>query len=185
MNLISRAKPGRLVNLLKITKASITPSSYYLNCKKSVMWLISYKSWSLQMLRKWVRRSGSPLLSCRCCTLAPTLCDWQLIKTRFTLYFKFDLYLFISIYYISNCVSRDLFYRVEVTFCDKMIPNDPGFTMELSMRMNYEQLVNAVSQRVGTDPSRLQFFKTQTWVTPFTRLLRVSFSCMRTLLKKH
>lgn len=149
------------------------------------MWLISYKSWSLQMFGKWVRRSGSPLLSCHCCTLAPTLCDWQLIKTRFySLFHIWLVFIHLHVLHFQVFVSRDLFYRVEVTFCDKMIPNDPGFTMELSMRMNYEQLVNAVSQRVGTDPSRLQFFKTQTWVTPLKILRRVSFSCMRTLLKK-
>lgn len=56
---------------------------------------------------------------------------------------------------------RDLFYRVEVTFCDKLIPNDPGFTMELSLRMTYDQMAKAVAQRVGTDPYLLQFFKCQ------------------------
>lgn len=59
------------------------------------------------------------------------------------------------------CISRDLFYRVEVTFCDKTIPNDPGFTMELSLRMTYDQMAKAVAQRVGTDPYLLQFFKCQ------------------------
>ncbi|XP_054282413.1 ubiquitin carboxyl-terminal hydrolase 7-like isoform X2 [Macrosteles quadrilineatus] len=78
---------------------------------------------------------------------------------------------------VSTCREyfRDLFYRVEVTFCDKMIPNDPGFTMELSMRMNYEQLVTAVAQRVGTDPSRLQFFKTQTYKDGPGNALRCNF----------
>ncbi|XP_065302370.2 ubiquitin carboxyl-terminal hydrolase 7 isoform X9 [Dermacentor albipictus] len=56
---------------------------------------------------------------------------------------------------------RDLFYRVEVTFCDKMIPNDPGLTMELSLKMNYDQIARAVAQRLGTDPYLLQFFKVQ------------------------
>jgi len=70
---------------------------------------------------------------------------------------------------------RDLFYRVEVTFCDKMMANDPGFTMELSMRMNYDQLVTAVAQRVGTDPSRLQFFKTQTYKDGPGNALRCNF----------
>ncbi|KAL3236907.1 hypothetical protein MRX96_022160 [Rhipicephalus microplus] len=58
---------------------------------------------------------------------------------------------------------RDLFYRVEVTFCDKMIPNDPGFTMELSLKMNYDQIARAVAQRLGTDPYLLQFFKVQSY----------------------
>jgi hypothetical protein len=59
---------------------------------------------------------------------------------------------------------RDLFYRVEVTFCDKMIPNDPGFTIDLSQRMTYDQMAHAVAQRVGTDPYLLQFFKCQKYV---------------------
>ncbi|XP_046819841.1 ubiquitin carboxyl-terminal hydrolase 7 isoform X2 [Vespa crabro] len=58
---------------------------------------------------------------------------------------------------------KDLFSRVEVTFCDKTIPNDPGFTMELSLRMSYDQMANAVAQRVGTDPYLLQFFRCQSY----------------------
>lgn len=54
---------------------------------------------------------------------------------------------------------RDLFYRVEVTFCDKMVPNDPGFTMELSQQMNYDQVSRAVAHHLDTDPYLLQFFK--------------------------
>ncbi|KAG8317461.1 positive regulation of DNA demethylation [Homalodisca vitripennis] len=78
---------------------------------------------------------------------------------------------------VSTCREyfRDLFYRVEVTFCDKMIPNDPGFTMELSTRMNYQQLGSAVAQRVGTDPARLQFFKTQTYKDSPGNALRCTF----------
>ena len=34
----------------------------------------------------------------------------------------------------------NLSVQVEVNFCDKNIPNDPGFTLELSQRMNYEQV---------------------------------------------
>jgi len=63
-------------------------------------------------------------------------------------------------------VCRDLFHRVEVTFCDKMIPNDPGFTIDLSQRMTYDQMAHAVAQRVGTDPYLLQFFKCQKYVNP-------------------
>ena len=50
---------------------------------------------------------------------------------------------------------------MEVIFCDKAIQNDPGFTLELSMRMNYDQMARAVARRVGTDPYLLQFFKCQ------------------------
>ncbi len=35
---------------------------------------------------------------------------------------------------------RDLFHKVEVTFVDKNVPNDPGFTLTLSQRMNYTQV---------------------------------------------
>lgn len=78
---------------------------------------------------------------------------------------------------VSTCRDyfKDLFYRVEVTFCDKMIANDPGFTMELSMRMSYDQLVAAVAQRVGIDGSRLQFFKTQTYKDSPGNALRCTF----------
>ncbi|XP_046987971.1 ubiquitin carboxyl-terminal hydrolase 7 [Schistocerca americana] len=58
---------------------------------------------------------------------------------------------------------KDLFHRVEVTFCDKMIPNDPGFTIDLSQRMTYDQMARAVAERVGVDPYLLQFFKCQNY----------------------
>ncbi|GBL83336.1 Ubiquitin carboxyl-terminal hydrolase 7 [Araneus ventricosus] len=54
----------------------------------------------------------------------------------------------------------DLFHRVDVTFCDKTIPTDAGFTIELSLKMNYDQMAHAVAQRLNTDPYLLQFFKT-------------------------
>lgn len=28
-----------------------------------------------------------------------------------------------------------------MNFCDKNLPNDPGFTLELNQRMNYDQVV--------------------------------------------
>lgn len=60
------------------------------------------------------------------------------------------------------CLScRDLYYRVEVIFCDKLNPSDPGFSLDLSMRMNYDQMANAVAQYLHTDPYLLQFFKPQ------------------------
>lgn len=55
----------------------------------------------------------------------------------------------------------DLLHRVEVQFCDKNNPNDPGFLLELSFKMNYNQIANAVAMRLGTDPTMLQFFKNQ------------------------
>jgi len=55
---------------------------------------------------------------------------------------------------------KDLFYKVEVNFCDKNKPLDPGFTLELSQRMNYDTLAKRVAAYLNTDPCLLQFFKT-------------------------
>ncbi|CAG9767409.1 unnamed protein product [Ceutorhynchus assimilis] len=70
---------------------------------------------------------------------------------------------------------KDLFHRVEVTFIDKLIPNDQGFTMELSQRMTYDQFARAVAQRVGTDPYLLQFFKCQSYKDSPGHPLRCTF----------
>ncbi|CAI9547745.1 unnamed protein product, partial [Staurois parvus] len=56
---------------------------------------------------------------------------------------------------------RDLYHRVDVIFCDKTIPNDPGFVVTLSNRMNYSHVAKTVAQRLNTDPMLLQFFKSQ------------------------
>ncbi|XP_061713292.1 ubiquitin carboxyl-terminal hydrolase 7-like isoform X2 [Cydia pomonella] len=56
-----------------------------------------------------------------------------------------------------------IFYKVEVQFVDKTLPNDPGFTMELSMQMRYEQMARAVGQRLNVDPYLIQFFKCQNY----------------------
>lgn len=58
---------------------------------------------------------------------------------------------------------RDLFYKVEVVFCDKNIANDAGFCLELSMRMNYDSLARKVAAHLETDPYLLQFFKSQSY----------------------
>lgn len=55
----------------------------------------------------------------------------------------------------------DMLHRVEVLFCDKNNPSDPGFLLELSLKMTYNQIAAAVAMRLGTDPSLLQFFKNQ------------------------
>jgi len=62
---------------------------------------------------------------------------------------------------MSYVCYSDLFYRTEVTFCDKQVFNDPGFTLELSQKMNYDQVANAVAQHLNTDPYLLQFFRSQ------------------------
>ena len=38
-------------------------------------------------------------------------------------------------------LNRDLHNRVEVLFCDKNVPTDPGFCVNLSLRMNYMQVL--------------------------------------------
>lgn len=78
---------------------------------------------------------------------------------------------------LPTCMDffKDLFFRVEVTFVDKCIPNDQGFTMELSQRMTYDQLARAVAQRVGTDPYLLQFFKCQSYKDSPGHPLRCTF----------
>ena len=66
--------------------------------------------------------------------------------------------------YIMTCIYfRDLYYRIEVTFCDKTQPNDTGFTLDLSQKMNYDQVAKNVGQHLGIDPYLLQFFKCQTY----------------------
>lgn len=56
---------------------------------------------------------------------------------------------------------NDLLLKAEVLFCDKNNPNDAGFTLELSLKMNYTQMAHAVAMRLGTDPNLIQFFKNQ------------------------
>ena len=54
---------------------------------------------------------------------------------------------------------QDLLHCVEVLFCDKNVPNDPGFSLELSMEMTYNQIATAVEMHLNADPLKLQFFK--------------------------
>jgi ubiquitin carboxyl-terminal hydrolase 7 len=56
---------------------------------------------------------------------------------------------------------NDLMCRHEITFVDKTNPNDTGFVLILSERTNYDQLAEAVGQRIGSDPYQIQFFKCQ------------------------
>eukprot|EP00794_Sanderia_malayensis_P008888 gene8888-9838_t len=56
---------------------------------------------------------------------------------------------------------RDLASQIEVVLCDKNASNDPGFTIVLSLRMNYIQLAEAVAKHIGCDPMKLQLFKPQ------------------------
>ena len=46
---------------------------------------------------------------------------------------------------------------------DKNNQNDPGFTLTLSQRTEYDQMVNAAAKYLEVDPTYLQFFKTQSY----------------------
>lgn len=70
---------------------------------------------------------------------------------------------------------KDLSCRVEVTFCDKTIPNDPGFKLELSLKNNYDQMAETVAQHLGTDPYLLQFFRNQSYREGPGNALKCSF----------
>jgi len=66
---------------------------------------------------------------------------------------------------ILCCVLHsDLYHRTDVTFCDKQVLSDPGFTLELSQKMNYDQVANAVALHLNTDPYLLQFFRSQGYI---------------------
>lgn len=65
--------------------------------------------------------------------------------------------------------------RVDVIFVDKNVPSDPGFTLTLSQRTNYEQMVEAVARHLNVDPVYLQFFKTQTYREVPGSALRCTF----------
>ena len=47
--------------------------------------------------------------------------------------------------HVLDFSCRDLHNRVEVVFCDKNVVNDPGFSVMLSLRMNYMQVCWALS----------------------------------------
>lgn len=53
---------------------------------------------------------------------------------------------------------QDLVFRIEITFCDKGNPNEPEIVLELSHRNTYDQMAQAVAERLNTDPNKLQFF---------------------------
>ena len=73
---------------------------------------------------------------------------------------------------------RDLFYRVEVNFVDKNIPNDGGFILTLSQRTQFDQVVEAVAKHLEVDKTHLQFFKSANYryTKGFILYLSVPFS---------
>ena len=70
---------------------------------------------------------------------------------------------------------RDIYYKVEVTFIDKNNPNDLGFTLTLSQRTEYDQMVKAAAKHLEMDPTYLQFFKTQSYREAPGHALRCTF----------
>eukprot|EP00095_Tigriopus_kingsejongensis_P009858 maker-scaffold853_size88743-snap-gene-0.13 protein:Tk09858 transcript:maker-scaffold853_size88743-snap-gene-0.13-mRNA-1 annotation:"ubiquitin carboxyl-terminal hydrolase 7" len=80
-------------------------------------------------------------------------------------------------YRLASCRDyfRDLFYKVEVTFVDKNLPNDSGFTLTLSQRMNYSQIAQAAGEKLDIDPEKVQFFKTQNYREMPGHALRCTF----------
>ena len=70
---------------------------------------------------------------------------------------------------------RDLFYKVDVTFVDRNVQNDPGFTLTLSQRMNYSQISQAVAEKLDTDAAKIQFYKAASYRDVPGHALRASF----------
>ena len=61
---------------------------------------------------------------------------------------------------LTSCIMffcRDLHNRVEVLFCDKNVANDPGFSVTLSLRMNYMQVLYSCIMRVTSLHSSVVF----------------------------
>ena len=72
-------------------------------------------------------------------------------------------------------LNRDLFHKVDVTFIDKNIPQDPGFTLTLSQRMTYVQIAKAASDKLEVEPDKIQFFKAQSYRDIPGHALRCTF----------
>ncbi|XP_026805459.1 ubiquitin carboxyl-terminal hydrolase 7 isoform X1 [Rhopalosiphum maidis] len=53
---------------------------------------------------------------------------------------------------------KNICSQVYITFCDKLIPNDPGFTLGLPMWMLYHDMLQAVAERVSVDQRKLQIY---------------------------
>ena len=92
-------------------------------------------------------------------------CECLLLFLLFVIIFivclKFKHGLLTLIIFVCLFTYRDLYYRVDVIFCDKQNANDTGFTLELSLKMNYDQMAHSVANHLGTDPYMLQFYKSQ------------------------
>ncbi|XP_025409585.1 ubiquitin carboxyl-terminal hydrolase 7 isoform X2 [Sipha flava] len=53
---------------------------------------------------------------------------------------------------------KNICSQAYVTFCDKLIPNDPGFTLGLPGWTSYPDLLQAVAERVAVDQRKLQIY---------------------------
>ncbi len=58
---------------------------------------------------------------------------------------------------------KDLSYQAEVMFYDKTLPNDDGFTLNLSLKMKYDEFARVVGQHIKHDPDKIQFFRTNSY----------------------
>lgn len=63
---------------------------------------------------------------------------------------------------------RDLILQVEVTFCDKNQPNDEGVTLQLSLKMKYDEFARRLGAELKYDHEKLQFFRSNPNATSAT-----------------
>ncbi len=49
--------------------------------------------------------------------------------------------------------------QIEVNFIDKTVPNDEGFTLNLSLKMKYDEFSKLVGEHLNYDPKQIQFFR--------------------------
>ncbi|XP_019853744.1 PREDICTED: ubiquitin carboxyl-terminal hydrolase 7-like isoform X2 [Amphimedon queenslandica] len=54
---------------------------------------------------------------------------------------------------------KELFNRIDVSFYDKNIASDPGFTLTLNQKMSYLQMSSAVAAHLQIDPFYIQYFR--------------------------
>lgn len=75
-------------------------------------------------------------------------------------------------YNIATVVDyfRDLYNRLDVTFYDKNISSDPGFTLTLNQKMGYLDMAKAVGRHLNFEHSFLQFFRPQLSHRPYCDL---------------
>ena len=77
---------------------------------------------------------------------------------------------------------NDLMLQVDVWFGDKLVANDEGFSLHLSLKMKYDEFAKMVGEKLEYDPKKIQFFRsatsglsTATSVTSTTSMLPVKY----------